>query len=375
MIPTTGNISLADVRNELRLVNVGRPQIISLGDADVRALAGIPSGPISLGSLRGKSSYTPMTVSSFNGSNAADTISGAGAATCYPSVSVAGGSGGFTYLWAFTSNPGGSTLGNATSATCSVSHAYAQNEAGSAAATLQCTVSDNTGHSVTKTGISAALSWYTTYTPMTVSSANGSSAGDSTTAGGSVTCNPSVSVVNGSGGYTYQWSFTYNPFACVLSSSTGATCAVTTTYGLNANGSASATLQCAVTDSTGHVVTKTSITAALSWSSTYTPMTVTGVDGYGQYDSSAVAGTATCSPYVSVTGGSGGYTYAWSFTSNPNTCTLSGSTVAGCSVSRAYSRNSNGSASAVLQCVVTDNTGHTVTQTGINSLLEWSNNA
>ena len=51
-LPTTGPISLAQVAAEL-----GRPNTeISLNDADVRALAGKPTGPVTLADLRGKSS-------------------------------------------------------------------------------------------------------------------------------------------------------------------------------------------------------------------------------------------------------------------------------------------------------------------------------
>ena len=50
-LPSTGAISLLDVRNEL-----GKTGAISLGDSAVRALAGRTSGAISLGDLRGKSS-------------------------------------------------------------------------------------------------------------------------------------------------------------------------------------------------------------------------------------------------------------------------------------------------------------------------------
>ena len=51
-LPTTGPISLAQVAVEL-----GRPNTkISLGDADVRALAGKPTGPVTLADLLGKAS-------------------------------------------------------------------------------------------------------------------------------------------------------------------------------------------------------------------------------------------------------------------------------------------------------------------------------
>jgi hypothetical protein len=157
-LQASGVISLTDVMNEIRLVNAGRAYPISLGDADVRALAGVPSGAISLSSLYGKSSYIPMNVTGNSDSHGASSASG-GTVTCHPSVSVTNGSGGYTYSWSFISNPNSCGLGASTSAACNVSHGYTTNANGGATATLQCIVNDNTGHVVTATGITAALDW------------------------------------------------------------------------------------------------------------------------------------------------------------------------------------------------------------------------
>jgi hypothetical protein len=157
-LQASGGISLTDVMNEIRLVNPGRAYPISLGDADVRALAGVPSGAIGLSNLYGKSSYIPMNVTGNSSSQGASSASG-GTVTCHPSVSVTNGSGGYTYSWSFTSNPNSCGLGASTSAACNVSHGYTTNANGGATATLQCVVTDNTGHVVTATGITAALDW------------------------------------------------------------------------------------------------------------------------------------------------------------------------------------------------------------------------
>lgn len=58
-LPSTGTISLNDVRNELNLSGS-----ISLGSAAVRSLAGIASGAISLADLRGKSARIIRTLTS-----------------------------------------------------------------------------------------------------------------------------------------------------------------------------------------------------------------------------------------------------------------------------------------------------------------------
>lgn len=56
-LPTTGAITLGMVAVEL---GISLP--LSLGDARVRALAGKPTGAITLGDLRGKSAYTPPSI-------------------------------------------------------------------------------------------------------------------------------------------------------------------------------------------------------------------------------------------------------------------------------------------------------------------------
>lgn len=56
-LPTGTSLSLAQVRTELGLSGP-----ISLGDADVRALAGKPTGPISLNDLRGKSAEYKVVI-------------------------------------------------------------------------------------------------------------------------------------------------------------------------------------------------------------------------------------------------------------------------------------------------------------------------
>lgn len=55
-LPASGTITMAQVLTELQIAAPARTTPISLGDADVRALAGVPSGAISLASLYGKSS-------------------------------------------------------------------------------------------------------------------------------------------------------------------------------------------------------------------------------------------------------------------------------------------------------------------------------
>lgn len=154
--PSSSVISMNDVLAELRVANPGRSVTISLGDADVRNLAGAPSGQIGLSNLYGKSSFT---VKGNSDSGSFSSISSAGTARCYPSVTVIGGAAPVGYSWSFTSNPNTCTLSGANTATCTVSKSYFKNAEGFASATLQCVVSDSAGNSRTVTA-SASLEWY-----------------------------------------------------------------------------------------------------------------------------------------------------------------------------------------------------------------------
>lgn len=153
-LPASGLISIGMVAAEL---GIGLP--LSLGDSRVRALAGVPSGTISLSNLYGKSGAAPLSATGSNASAFASSFSSPGTVSCAPSVMAGGGSGTITYLWEFTSNPGGCGLGNTTSSQCAVSHSYLKNASGSASATLRCTVRDGASGVVVVDNITADLSW------------------------------------------------------------------------------------------------------------------------------------------------------------------------------------------------------------------------
>lgn len=106
--------------------------------------------------------------------------------------------------------------------------------------------------------------------------------------------------------------------------------------------------------------------------SSYVPMTVMPHNDIRSSVSSASSGgTAIATPSVSVTNGSGGYTYAWSITSQTAVVTLSNASSASCTVSKSYSRYENSDFDVFLQCVVTDSTGHTVTVSNIEAYAAW----
>lgn len=158
-ITSTAPITLANVMNELRIVNPGRAYPIALGDSDVRALAGIASGSISLGDLKGKSSYIPPSGVGINDSRSFTSGLGAGTASCNPSVTPSGTGTPFSYVWSFTSNPNGCSLGGSTTQTPTVSKAFGSNTSGSANATLQVVITDTSAATATVGGITAHLDW------------------------------------------------------------------------------------------------------------------------------------------------------------------------------------------------------------------------
>jgi hypothetical protein len=153
-LPASGSISLSQVSVELGRASNANTK---LGESAVRTLAGVASGAISLGNLRGKSAYTPMIGVGHDGYNSFMSTYSGGTATCSPYVTVSNGSGGYTYSWSFTSNPNSLTLANATSSQCTVSKTFTKLSSWSMGATLQCVISDNTGHSITVSNINASM--------------------------------------------------------------------------------------------------------------------------------------------------------------------------------------------------------------------------
>lgn len=156
--PAGPPINLGHVLAELQVQNPGRGYPISLGDADVRALAGVPSGDITLGHLYGKSAISPLVATGNNDYGYSASSVGGGIVTAYPSVTAAGGSGTKSYAWSILSASSTVTLGNTGSSQCTVSKNYVKNSNGYISVYLRCVVSDATG-SVTVDNIVAELEW------------------------------------------------------------------------------------------------------------------------------------------------------------------------------------------------------------------------
>lgn len=144
-IRTTPPISLSDVMAELRVTDPARAYPISLGDADVRALAGIPSGPISLSDLYGKSVRPPFSVTARDDGTHADSRWGAGTVSCSPGVNIVGETGSTSCTWVVLSNPMGCTVTLGSGPSVTISYRFRQNENGYAEVRLRCTVIDQAG--------------------------------------------------------------------------------------------------------------------------------------------------------------------------------------------------------------------------------------
>lgn len=168
-LPTSGTISLTLVINELRIANSSRTYPISLGDSDVRTLAGKPSGAISLSDLYGKSATPPtqpadpMTLYP-NGTNRSipNTSTGGGSIAINLSVAVTGGARPLTYLWTNIVSSGGMTqVSGIDGPSLNFERTYAQNSSGSGSASAICTVTDANGVSKSTGTVSGTATWGT----------------------------------------------------------------------------------------------------------------------------------------------------------------------------------------------------------------------
>ncbi len=152
-LPASAPISMTQVMDELRTVTPARAYPISLGDADVRALAGVPSGPISLTNLLGKSAYVAMSGSVPNVSDTAAINPSANYTVNVPvSVMVAGGLAPFSYAWSKVSGDGTATAVNAASTTANLLVIRFSIPGDTTGSVVQCIVTDSTGATMTRTG-------------------------------------------------------------------------------------------------------------------------------------------------------------------------------------------------------------------------------
>ena len=148
-LPVVAPLTLGQVLAELQLANPGRSTPLSMGDTDVKALAGA-GGSYPMSQLLGKSSGTPFTITGFTPASPAY-LSRMGSGVYGFSVTVehSNGVGPITYVWSVVSLSGasvGSTFGGgSTSKTVNFNSTF-QNAPNLGYVTLRVVVTD-TGYS------------------------------------------------------------------------------------------------------------------------------------------------------------------------------------------------------------------------------------
>jgi len=157
-LPNSGPISLFAVRAE-----IGSSGAIGLGDGNVRTLAGVASGSISISSCYGKTGAGgggggsgPFSATETDGASSGIANGHTSfTATVHPFVTASGGLAPYSYQWSIIiQDDAGFSLSNSTSSACSVSHTIGRfGYVGEC--TVQCVVGDSTGHSVTVNAIAS----------------------------------------------------------------------------------------------------------------------------------------------------------------------------------------------------------------------------
>jgi hypothetical protein len=138
----TGTISMSQVAAELGVGAAG----LSLNAGNVRTLAGVPSGAVSMNHLRGKSNLAPLTCVvndqfAYRGTNNTGVVSASTTAV------AGGGSGGYSYAWTFLS---GTSFGDKP-AVATPSFSYSCAPGSEFTGVYRCTVTDSGGRTASDT--------------------------------------------------------------------------------------------------------------------------------------------------------------------------------------------------------------------------------
>lgn len=141
-------------------------------------------------------------------------------------------------------------LGRASTATLSFNDAAVRNLAGAGANPNPVSMSQLRGKSA--------------YTPVSGTKYDAYTRIQNTSGGGIAQTQPYVVAANGTGSYTYSWSFISGGAGLTLLNATSAQCTVRKSYASNESGSYNAMLQCVISDGTTSV-TLTNINAAADW--------------------------------------------------------------------------------------------------------------
>lgn len=248
--PASNPISLTNVAAELGISANG----IELGQANVRTLAGVPSGPISLTNLLNKSAGTALSANA-----TPTTVSGSctGASTCTAdstsaSCAAGGGTGTYTYLWQLVSGDSSITPVSSTSASTVFRRTNgATTGSPTVSAVYRCRVIDNNGAGTTV--FSNSITINLTHSALSSLTANksGDASGDCSAASGSCSATTNTVTITPSGGqapYTYAWVRLSGSTTDAISSTTAQTVSWSRTNAVSGNPNLSAVWQCTVTD-------------------------------------------------------------------------------------------------------------------------------
>ena len=269
-----------------------------------------------------------------------------GSVTATPS----GGSGtGYSYSWTTTDTPP-FTVTSPTSASTTFYKYFAAGVYGYQAVTYRCTVTDSLGGS----GYAECVVDIRAYQAVAVYLHHSTVSGSAYVPGTATSSSVTATAYNGSGtGWSYAWTRVSGD-TYTVSSPSSATTAFSKYYG--SVGSGSAVYRCTATDSVGNtgyndVTVNLGAGAALSASANVSSVAYVSYTGHSSH-------FYTDAVTVTASGGSGGYSYAWT--------KLSGSYTFGCDATNNVTRfnawvPAGGVQQSVYRCTVTDSESNTAT--------------
>ncbi len=211
--------------------------------------------------------YVPMTVSVGNVSGSYTAGSGTHAiGNVYCTVS--NGDSPYSYSWSVS----GAYLSVVSHGSYATVYSSRNTPGSYSGGMVTCTVTDATSHVKSDSG-SVSYTVNASYVPMTGSISPSSLSGTTTQSAGAYYSlgTATISVSNGDPGYTYAWSVSGTGYS-IAGSTTGSSC--TPRISRSSTGTFSGTLQCIVTDSTAHSITR-SISLSATVNSSYTNISVT----------------------------------------------------------------------------------------------------
>jgi hypothetical protein len=293
--------------------------------------------------------YGTLTISIQTG--AGYNTSGPATFFTFPSntATVGGGSGSFNYQWAYTYGAGQTWADSGTTTASIVLSTSGVGAGATSTASLTCTVTDTiTGD--TATSSAAAYSFQdTSVATLSVSIGAGATATGASAAHTFGT--NTATVTGGSGSFIYDWIINSSSGGTWITANGASQITTPSVSGVGSGVVASASIVCRVTDSVTGLIA-TSAPATYSFQNTSVVVVISG----SIYAASTINPNYTFPPISAVaTGGSGSFTYAWSFVylDTPSGSWALVATGASCQVSCTH--EARGSTTQInVTCTITD---------------------